>query len=120
MSLRETLKAIVEAVEGGLGATIMGYDGIPIDEYLASDGGLDLRLMAVEYATIMKEVRAAVDVLKTGELEELAVNTERSRVIIRAINDELFLILAMTPDGNFGKGRYLLRREAPEFGALLA
>lgn len=120
MSLRETLKAIVEAVEGGLGATVMGYDGIPIDEYLTDSGALDLRLMAVEYATIMKEVGSAVEVLKTGELQELSVNTAMSRVIIRAINDDLFLILALAADGNFGKGRYLLMREAPAIGDLLA
>lgn len=113
MPFRETLRGIVEYVEGGLGATIMGYDGIAIDEYLKEDAGMDLHLMAVEYATVVKEVKRAADVLATGAIEELTVNTAACRVIVRIINDDFFLILSLAQDGNCGKGRYLLRREAP-------
>ncbi|RNC69852.1 MAG: roadblock/LC7 domain-containing protein [Desulfuromonadales bacterium] len=112
MPFRETLKGIVESVEGGLGAVIMGYDGIAIDEYIRNDETMDLHLMAVEYATIMKEVCRTVEVLKTGEMEEMTVNTGRSRVIVRIINDAFFLLLTLAPEGNYGKGRYLLRRDA--------
>ena len=113
MPFREALRGIVENVEGALGATIMGYDGIAIDEYLKDEDGMDLRLVAVEYATVVKEVKRAADVLATGAMEELAVNTAACRVIVRIINDDFFLILTLGLEGNFGKGRYLLRREAP-------
>ncbi|GLI37051.1 roadblock/LC7 domain-containing protein [Geobacter hydrogenophilus] len=111
MPFSETLKSIVESVEGGLGAIIMADDGIAIDEYFLDGAGMDLNLMAVEYASLLKEVKRTADVLKTGMLEELAVNTGQSRVIVRIINDELFIALILGRDGNYGKGRYLLRRE---------
>lgn len=111
MPFSETLKSIVESVEGGLGAVIMADDGIAIDEYLLDGSGMDLNLMAVEYASLLKEVKRTADVLKTGALEEMAVNTGRSQVIVRTINDELFIALILGQDGNCGKGRYLLRRE---------
>lgn len=120
MSFRDTLKQIVDRVEGGLGAVIMGYDGIHIDEYLREDPPMDLHLLAVEYATVLREVKRTVDVLATGDMEEVSVNTDRSRVIVRVINDELFLVLALEPDGNYGKGRYLLRLEAPRLRELLS
>lgn len=112
MPFSETLKSIVESVEGGLGAIIMADDGIAIDEYFLDDAGMDLNLMAVEYASLLKEVKRTAEVLKTGGLEEVAVNTGRSHVILRIIDDELFIALILGQDGNFGKGRYLLRREA--------
>ena len=112
MPFSETLKSIVESVEGSLGAIIMADDGIAIDEYFLDDTGMDLNLLAVEYAALLREVKRTAEVLKTGELEEMAVNTGRSQVIVRIIGDDLFIALILGQDGNYGKGRYLLRREA--------
>jgi predicted regulator of Ras-like GTPase activity (Roadblock/LC7/MglB family) len=112
MGLKGSLQEIVEKVGGGVGALIMGYDGIPIEEYiLASD--FDVQLMAVEYVNVMKEVKRSLDVLKTGELQEILISTEQSRIIIRSICEDYFIMLTLNSDGNYGKGRYLLKREIP-------
>ncbi len=108
MELRETLRGIVEKVEGGRGAVIMGYDGIPIEEHIPA-GTSDLQMLAVEYVNVMKEVKRTVEVLKSGALEEILVTTERSRVIFRALSDDFFVMLALDESGNLGKGRYLLK-----------
>jgi predicted regulator of Ras-like GTPase activity (Roadblock/LC7/MglB family) len=113
MVLNDVLRGVVEKVGGGVGAVIMGYDGIPIDEYIKS-GVLDVQLMAVEYANVLKEVKRTIDVLKTGEMEEIIITTGLSKVIIRAISDDFFVMLALNSDGNYGKGRYLLKRDAPK------
>ncbi|RII27204.1 MAG: GTPase [Geobacter sp.] len=117
MSFKITLKTIVESVEGGVGAIIMGYDGIEIDAYGLEDSALDVQLLAVEYATVLKEVKKTVEVLKSGDMEEVTIATSLYRVLVRAINDEFFVVLVLLSDGNYGKGRYLLKRETP---ALLA
>lgn len=119
MSFRETLQDIVENVGGGLGAVIMGYDGIPIDEYVKEDGALDVQLLTAEYAAVLKEIKRTVEVLKAGVLEEVAINTEFSIAIARVINDDFFVVLVMGSEGNFGKGRFLLRREGPKLGEAL-
>lgn len=113
MPFKETLQTVVENVGGGVGAVIMGYDGIEIDAYIREDGCLDLQLLAVEYATVLKEVKKTVEVLKSGDMEEVTVATGLYRVLVRAINDEFFVVLILTNDGNYGKGRYLLKREVP-------
>lgn len=112
MPFSETLKSIVESAEGSLGAIIMAEDGIAIDEYFLDDAGMDLNLMAVEYAALLREMKRTAEVLKAGGLEEVTVNTARSQVIVRIISDDLFIALILGQDGNHGKGRYLLRREA--------
>lgn len=112
MSYKESLKAITESVGGGLAAIIMGYDGIPIDEYLLDSNQFDLQLLTVEYANLLRDIRHTVELLENGAMEEVSIATDRLRVLVRIINDQFFLVLVLTVDGNYGKGRYLLRREA--------
>lgn len=113
ISFRDTLADIVNNVGGGLGAVIMGYDGIAIEEYTLQQNVCDMPLLAVEYATLLKEVRRTVSVLKTGEMEEMTIITTMISVIVRIINEEFFLVLAIDKSGNHGKGRFLLRRAVP-------
>lgn len=115
MSFRESLKLIVEQVDGAVGAVIMGYDGIAIDEWIRPEESLDVQLLAVEYATLLKEIKRTVDVLKTGAMEEVTISSGQLRIVIRAISEEFFSVLLLESEGNFGKGRYLLRLYAPRF-----
>jgi hypothetical protein len=39
--------------------------------------------------------------------------------LIRTLGDTYFLALTMAPNGNFGKGRYLMRTAAPKLMAEL-
>ena len=114
MSFRDILQGMVERVEGGQGAVIMGYDGIPIDEYIKEDVILDIQLLSVEYATLLKEIKRTIDVLKTGDMDEISITTGLSRVIVRPVNEEFFVVFVLDREGNFGKGRYLLKRDAPK------
>lgn len=109
MSLRATLETILTSVDGVLSVMIMAYDGIPIDEVHIEQHEIDMQLLSVEYATVLKEIKRAVEVIKAGEMEEVTITTLQTCVTIRVLSDELFVVLIMKPDGNFGKGRYLLR-----------
>lgn len=113
MSLKNTLRDIVENVDGGLAVIVMAYDGISIDEVVTVQSEFDIQLLTVEYATVLKEIKRAVSVIKVGEMEEVSIATGKVRVVMRVLNDELFVVLVMTRDGNFGKGRYLLRLKSP-------
>jgi len=119
MSIREILKEIVEGVDGGIGALVIGYDGIPLDEYIKDDAPMDLQMMAVEYATVLKEIKKAVEILNAGAMEEISINTDVSRVVIRIVDNDLFVVLAILNDGNYGKGRYVLRRQVPRIREIL-
>lgn len=109
MSLRETLGTLLNSVDGALSVMIMAYDGIPIDEISVEQNEIDMQLLSVEYATVLKEIKRAVEVIKAGIMEEVTITTAQTCVIINVLNDELFAVLIMKRDGNFGKGRFLLR-----------
>jgi len=114
MPMRDTLNTIVRSVDGALAVIIMAYDGIPIDEIAVEQSDFDTQLLSVEYAAVLKEIRRAVDVIRAGDMEEVSVATSQMRIVMRVLNDELFIALIMTRDGNFGKGCHMLKIKSYE------
>lgn len=114
MTVRSSLGTILNTVEGALAVVVMAYDGIAIDEIAVEQSEHDMQLLAVEYASVLKEIKRAVEVIKAGSLEEVSIATSQTRVVVRVLNDDLFAALIMKNDGNFGKGRYLLKLKSFE------
>lgn len=114
------LENIVTSCTGGVGAVLMGYDGISIDQYVVEDTPLDLNLVAIEYSNVTKEILKAAEVLQTGDLQEVAIKTENYYVIIHTLTDDYFVALTLLRSGNYGQGRYLLMREAGTLREALA
>ena len=114
MAFDEILKGIVNNVNGGLAGMVMGMDGIPVDTYVKIDSGLDIQTMGVEYATIFGDISRISRVLKTGAVKEFSIFSERIIFIVRMITGEYFTVLLLSPDSNYGKGRYLLRKATPK------
>lgn len=108
---KKILSAIVEETGGGLGAILMGYDGIPVDQVTKPDTGLDLSLVTVEFVSALQEIKKAVAILKLGDLEEVCIKTDTFHTIVRVLNEDYFIGLTVDGQGNLGKGRYLLNRE---------
>lgn len=108
----DILRTIVEGAGGGVGAILMGYDGISIDQYFTEGDGSEQQIVAVEYANILKEIKKAAEILNTGIMEEVAIKTEKYHIILRSLTDDYFIALTLGSEGNFGKGRFLLMREA--------
>jgi predicted regulator of Ras-like GTPase activity (Roadblock/LC7/MglB family) len=50
--------------------------------------------------------------LDFGATKEVAVQTENMVTVMRLLNDEYFVALAIKPNGNIGKGRFLLRLQS--------
>ncbi|MEM7412955.1 MAG: roadblock/LC7 domain-containing protein [Myxococcota bacterium] len=115
MSFRSILTEIVQECGGGIGAVLMGADGIPIEEVVLGpvpDGALqdDFGTAGVEFGRILDEIRKASDSLEGGAVEETVVCLSQMSLVFRPVDEETFLALVVTPDGNLGKARYLLRR----------
>ena len=108
----EILEGLVRDTKGGIAAFLMGYDGIAVDQHVKAAEGLDMQLLVVEYANVLKEIKSAIETLNTGLMEEVAIKTDRYFVILRSITDEYFVIFLISRDGNYGKGRYLLMRDS--------
>lgn len=120
MSFLTHLEAVVNQVDGALACSVMGFDGIAVETHeKATVDDVELQNTWVEYANVLSQVKTAAEVLKTGEVAELSINTEKVITLMRMVSPEYFLILALKPDGNYGKGRYVLRITAPKVRAEL-
>ena len=122
MSFRTHLEAVVNQVDGALACSIMGYDGIAVETHQkdeASAADLDLNTAWVEYANLLTQLKGAAEMLKTGAVSEVSINSERVLTLMRMVTPDYFLVLALKADGNYGKGRYVLRVTAPKVKAEL-
>ena len=108
----ETLKKVVDNVDGALAAVIMGLDGIPVETYVRNDR-VDVTTVGMEFSFIISQVRKAGDSLQVGSLEELSVKAQRLVLVCRMVSPQYFVAIAMSPEGNFGKARFLARMATP-------
>ncbi len=108
---QEVLKDVVDRTEGAIASVVMGYDGITVDSYVDPDAGVpfEVETIGMEYSVILKDIRRAAELLEAGSAREVAIQAERLTTVIRLINDEYFVALAIKPGGNYGKARFLLR-----------
>ncbi len=109
---QDVLRDVVNQTEGGIAALLMGYDGIPVDKYVRDDATLDVDSIGMEYSVILSQIRKAAEMLDAGNAREVAIQAEKLTTIIRLLNDEYFVAIALKPEGNFGKARFLLRTGA--------
>jgi predicted regulator of Ras-like GTPase activity (Roadblock/LC7/MglB family) len=114
----ETLRKIVDNVDGALAAVIMGLDGIPVETYVRSDR-VDVTTVGMEFSFILSQIRKASDSLQVGSLEELSVKAQRLVLVCRMVTPQYFVAIAMAPEGNFGKARFLARVASPALVAQL-
>lgn len=112
MPFSDILKEVVNGTEGALGALIVGLDGIPVEEYSVSSD-MDIQSMTVEYSSLLKEIEKGSQAAQMGSTKEVTVLAENSMIMLRRLNDEYFFVLILKPEGNFGKGRFLLRMSVP-------
>ncbi len=120
MSFREHLRDVCQGVEGAIACTLMGVDGIEVETYVAAAvPEIDLKSLLVEYSSILRSARGAAQARKAGALCEIGINTDRLLAVARLVSPDYFIILALQPEGNYGKARYLLRITAPKVNAEL-
>ena len=114
MSFREHLEDICRNVDGAVACSLMGVDGIEVDTHVADGGEVDLKSLLVEYSGVLRSAKEAAEAHEAGGVAEIAIATDKLLAIVRTVSPEYFMVVALTPDGNFGKARYLLRVTAPK------
>ena len=115
----ETLKKVVDNVDGGIAAVVMRLDGISVETYVRQNDRVDVTTVAMEFSFILGQIRKAGDSLQVGGLEELVVKAQRLVLVCRMISAQYFVAIAMAPEGNFGKCRFLARMASPALSAQL-
>ena len=114
---QNALREIVDKTEGGVASLIMDSEGIAVESYAREDAPFDINTIGIEFGVVLGSIKRAAESLEAGRAQEVAIGTDKMITLIRPLNDNYFLAVALRPDGNLGKGRYLMRTAVP---ALLA
>lgn len=108
---KQTLEAIIERTEGSLGALIMGIDGIAVERSLKQEGQeSNLDVAAAEFTSLLRNAQRAGRDTGLGNLRELVITLDDAVILMRLLGQEYFVVLAISPDGNLGRGRFELRK----------
>lgn len=110
---KEALQGVVDGTDGGLAGLLMDFEGIPVESYAKPDVPFDIEAVGAEVSVVVKAIQRATEMLDAGSTREVAFQSEKMVTLIRIINENYFLALTLAPEGNFGKGRFLLRVTAP-------
>ncbi len=109
---KEILREVVENTDGAVAGILMGFDGITVESYVGESAGVDMETVGGEYSQVLTQIKQASALLEMGNALEVAVQAETMTTLMRLLNDEYFVALAIQPTGNFGKARFLLRMQA--------
>ncbi|MCM3874214.1 MAG: roadblock/LC7 domain-containing protein [Pyrinomonadaceae bacterium] len=108
---KELLQSTVERTEGSLGALIMGLDGIAVEKVIGEAGNeANLDVAAAEFTSLVRSAQRSGNDIGLGNLREIVVSLDSAVIMMRLIGREYFVVLALNPEGNLGRGRYELRK----------
>jgi predicted regulator of Ras-like GTPase activity (Roadblock/LC7/MglB family) len=116
---REALREIVDKTEGGVAGLIMDSEGIAVESYARDDAPFDITTIGIEFGVVLGSIKRAAESLEAGKAHEVSIGTDKVVTLIRTLGESYFLAVAMRPDGNLGKGRFLMRTAAPKLLAEL-
>lgn len=62
------LQKICGSVDGALAATVMGFDGLPVDAYTHHEPGgeLDISSLIIEFSSLLGQVKASAQMFAAG------------------------------------------------------
>ncbi|MGC4089767.1 MAG: roadblock/LC7 domain-containing protein [Polyangiaceae bacterium] len=117
---KEALQSVVDGTDGGLAGLLMDFEGIPVETYSKPNAVFDIEQVGAEISVVVKAIQRASEMLDAGTTHEVAFRSDKLVTLIRVINETYFVAMALTPEGNLGKGRYMLRVVAPQLAEELA
>lgn len=113
MVFSDILKDAVERVDGAVSSMILGADGILVEEY-AVEKPISLEDLGAEASSMIKDINLAARDLGLGTAREFSIISDKCGIIMRRINESYYLALVIKPDGNYGKGRFVLKTAVPK------
>lgn len=106
---QDTLRRIAERVEGTQAVSLIGTDGIAIDSYGSAERA-DLDSLSAELGAFVKSSQRPQNASEAGKIQQIALITDGSVAILSRVTAEYYLLLLLSREGNFGRGRFELRK----------
>ncbi len=97
--IQEEIKKVAERITGCRFVCVVGYDGIPVAQYII-DANFDVSLYDAEVSSIMLASREVRKSLSLGAERELIWLTENSYFIIHPVGEDFFMYSCLKATGS--------------------
>lgn len=88
------LQRAVERVPGAIGVIFADWEGEAVDSFAGPRVRDELLLIAAHYGVILNHVQSALHLTHFGEAEELILQHQKLDLIVRAVDQHYFVVLA--------------------------
>lgn len=89
----------------------MGTDGITVEKvWKATASNINLDVTMAEYTSLLRNASHINKESGFGKLKEMTLSGEKGIFLLRYLSDYYFIAMILSPEGNFGRGRWELRR----------
>ena len=103
---KDVLAGLRERIEGAMAVSLIGLDGIAIESLRG--GEVPLEVLGAEFGGFIKSIRAANTELNTGDVQQFSLVTEKYIVFLSEVTPEYYILLVLSPEGNYGRARHEL------------
>ena len=83
---KDVLREVVERTDGSIAGLLMGFDGIPVEEYLRDGSTLDVETIGMEYSVVLSQITQAAEAIDAGTTREISITADRLTTVIRLLN----------------------------------
>ena len=105
---RDVLARLQQRVDGALAASLIGLDGIAVETI--NDHNVPLDILGAEFGSFIKSIRHTNTELNTGEVLQFSLITEKYITFLSEVTPDYYILLVLTPDGNYGRARHELSK----------
>lgn len=105
---KDVLTEIRRKVEGAVAASLIGLDGIAVET--VGDHDVPLDMLGAEFGSFIKSIRHANTELKTGQVLQFSLVTEKYITFLSEVTPDYYILLVLRPDGNYGRARFELAK----------
>jgi predicted regulator of Ras-like GTPase activity (Roadblock/LC7/MglB family) len=104
----EVLQDLSEDIDGFVGASVVGTDGMSISN-LVVERGFNEEKAAASLTQLVKQATNSSEAMDAGEFEETITTSQKYMFLTRPVgNGKFFIQLILRADGNLGAARMYL------------
>lgn len=103
------LARLVAQIPGARGAVLADWDGETVDQASCLDE-TEMALFAAHWGIVFYQAKARFKKLALGHPETMLLSFAREQVMVRSVDRDYYVALAVPPDANIGRASALLEQ----------
>lgn len=105
---KDVLVGLRDRIDGAMAVSLIGLDGIAVET--VNEGRVPLEVLGAEFGGFVKSIRSSHTELGTGDVLQFSLVTEKYITFLSAVTPEYYILLVLSPDGNYGRARFELAK----------